>query len=107
MEKTIGNYITYFRGLDGEDGHHGETWDEEYELLRSVGQQVHEEITGTSRWSYSQETVFKVEHEGEVAYFKVLEEVGATEMQDGYDDYFMYEVEPVEVLAIKYVEVSK
>lgn len=65
---------------------------------------VDSEFENGGRWTNTEIAVYKVEQDGEVAYFSVWQEVPATEMQEGGDFSFgIDEVEPREVTVIKYV----
>jgi hypothetical protein len=70
--------------------------------------EVQREYHEGGRWSNYESTVFKVtevtdEYTAEVAYFKIFEEVPATESQDGGDFMFeMNEVVPYQVVETKY-----
>lgn len=64
---------------------------------------VDEEHGEGGRWHVNRKKVYKLEENGEVAYFAVDEDLPATEQQDGGDyEWSMYEVEPKEIKTIIY-----
>lgn len=65
---------------------------------------VEEKFEDQSRWSNYETKVYKVEQDGEVAYFEYGCEKPATESQDGMDlSYHFLEVIPVPITIFKYV----
>lgn len=66
-------------------------------------EEVHESFEEGGRWSNYEIKVYKVIEGEDVAYFKVRQEVPATEMQDGgYMNTSFYEVKPKEKTIIFY-----
>lgn len=66
--------------------------------------EVHSEFEDYGRWSNYETIVYKVEQDGEVAYFEYGCERPATESQDGMDcSYHFREVIPVPITTYKYV----
>lgn len=64
---------------------------------------VDENFEDDGRWSIYESKVYKVEENGEVAYFKLRQEEPATEIQEGMPCFWsFYEVVPKEVTVIKY-----
>lgn len=67
-------------------------------------EKVHNEFEEGGRWSNYKINVYKIDCDGEVAYFELWEEVPASEMQEGGDfSYGFYEVVPKEVTVVQYV----
>lgn len=106
------NVIKKLRGLVASDA---EVWDDNYEEILSIIEpygetgysvkEVHNEFEEGGRWSNYRSSVFKVEYNGETAYFRMVQEVPASEMQEGMDlVYYFLEVVPKEVTVIEYVE---
>ena len=105
QQKT--NYIEQLRKYDGfSDYTDNEKVREIDDLLYdSDAREVDNSFQDGGRWSNYETTVFKVQEHGEVAYFKEVREVPATEMQEGgYFTYFFTEVVPKEVTVVKYVD---
>ena len=105
------NVIEKLRELSGTEG---ENWDDTYELIDSIiypfkpegytVKCVHHDFEEGGRWYNIESNVYRVEQNGEVAYFELWREVPATEIQEGMDlSYGFYEVVPQEVTVIKYV----
>lgn len=100
------NVIEKLRELSGTEG---ENWDEAREKIDSIinaykpeGYTVKHVHHG--RWHNIETDVYKVEQNGEVAYFELRREVPASEFQEIMDFAFgFYEVVPQEVTVIKYV----
>lgn len=64
---------------------------------------VQSEFEEGGRWSNFETEVYMLESEEETAYFKVVREVPATEVQEGMDlDFEVHEVYPVERTIIVY-----
>ena len=105
------NVIEKLRELSGTEGvnrdENREKIEEIIEAYRPKGytvEHVHHEFEEGGRWNNIEADVYKVEQNGEVAYFELWREVPATEMQAGMDlSYGFYEVVPKEVTIIKYV----
>lgn len=89
--------------------------DDEFDLLDDIlnpfrspqdytVERVDSDFEEGGRWYNIESNVYKVEQNGEVAYFELQREVPATEFQEGMDlSYGFYEVVPQEVTVIKYV----
>lgn len=76
---------------------------ETIEVLFSKGDLVHTEFEEGGRWSNFETKVRKFEVDGEVAYFQTVDEVPATESQEGMDCMFeFFEVTPYQVTVTKY-----
>lgn len=107
------NIIEELRKYNGLDGSEKDNKFEEIDDLLWSGrsksskykaEEVHEEFEEGGRWSNHRTRVYKVEQDGETAYFELYDEVPATEMQDGQDCSWSFcEVEPKEVTVIQYV----
>jgi hypothetical protein len=80
--------------------------DERFELIETLlweAEEVHTEFSDGGRWSNYETTVYKLEEDGEVAYFQTVNERPATESQEGMDCWFEFEeVEPYQVTITKY-----
>jgi hypothetical protein len=106
------NVIEKLRELSGIEG---SVRDDEFDLLDAIlipfrppqdytVECVDRDFEEGGRWHNVESNVFKVEQNGEVAYFELWREVPATELQEGMDFAFgFYEVEPKEVTVIQYV----
>lgn len=76
------------------------------EELLSDASVVHESFEDGGRWTNWKTEVFKLEEDGEVAYFRIQEEVPATEIQEGGDYIWLFqEVVPYEITVTRYVGV--
>jgi len=70
-------------------------------------EKVDESYDEGGRWSNYRNTVYQITERGQVAYFKLWEEVPASEMQEGGDFMFgLYQVMPVEVTVIQWKPVK-
>jgi hypothetical protein len=105
------NVIEKLRELSGTEG---VNWDEAREEIDNIigaykpegytVEHVHHDFEEGGRWHNIETDVYKVEQNGEVAYFELWREVPATEFQEFMDlAYGFYEVVPKEVTVIKYV----
>lgn len=105
------NVIEKLRELSGTEG---VNWDENREEIAAIIEaykpegytieHVHFEFEEGGRWYNIETDVFKIEQNGEVAYFKLWREVPATEFQDFMDlAYGFYEVVPQGFTVIKYL----
>ncbi|MEK4360860.1 hypothetical protein NYE48_28025 [Paenibacillus sp. FSL M7-1455] len=107
------NIIEKLRELIG-DEYEGQAWDEVHEEVDAILDTYHprgysvecvdEEFEDGGRWTNYKTNVYRVEQDGQVAYFSIWREVPATECQDGGD--FMVAIEevvPEEVIVTKYV----
>ena len=73
------------------------------ENFEKVVDEDFEDFEDDGRWSIYESKVYKVEENGEVAYFKLRQEEPATEIQEGMPCFWsFYEVVPKEVTVIKY-----
>lgn len=106
------NVIDLLRNYCGADG---EVGDNTFRVISDVihaykpkgyvVEDVENSFEEGGRWSNYETTVYKVEENKVTAYFRMTEEIPATEMQEGgYFDYSFDEVEPKEVTVIKYVK---
>jgi hypothetical protein len=104
------NVIEKLRELSGTEG---ENWDEAYKQIDSIigtynpkgytVDHVLSDFEEGGRWYNIKTDVYKVEQNGEVAYFELWREVPASEIQEGMDlSYGFYEVVPREVTVIRY-----
>jgi hypothetical protein len=74
------------------------------EDLEEEGKVIKSEFEDYGRWSNYVTKVYKIEEDGEVAYFEFGMEKPATESQDGMElSYHFLEVKPVEKVIIEYV----
>jgi hypothetical protein len=105
------NVIEKLRELSGTEG---VNWDDAYEEIDSIIDaykpkgytvyRVYHEFEEGGRWYNIETDVYKVEQNGEVAYFELWREVPASEIQEGMDlSYGFYEVVPSEVTVIRYL----
>jgi hypothetical protein len=105
------NVIEQLRKLDGTEG---VNWDDVYEEIDSLlsphktdnytVKTVYHDFEEGGRWHNIETDVYKVEQNGEVAYFELWREVPASEMQEGMDlSWGFYEVVPKEVTVIRYL----
>jgi hypothetical protein len=98
--------IEELRKLDGYDSTY-ESWSDipaPIQELLDCYESVHSELEEGGRWSNYKTNVYKVEENGETAYFSVWREVPATVYQEGGDfGIGMDEVVPKEVTTIKYI----
>ena len=106
------NVIEKLRELSGIEG---SVCDDEFDLLDAIlipfrqpqdytVECVDSDFEEGGRWHNVESNVFKVEQNGEVAYFELWREVPATELQEGMDFAFgFYEVVPKEVISIRYL----
>lgn len=78
------------------------------ELLRSSGGKlVDKEFKEGGRWTNFKSEVYKITGNNEVAYFKLIKEEPATEIQEGMDcEYDFIEVIPKEVITYEYIPKS-
>ncbi|MED4841555.1 hypothetical protein P9695_14880 [Weizmannia sp. CD-2023] len=68
------------------------------DMLEKYGKLVDQDFEEGGRWSNFEIYTYEIKTDGETAYFQVVEEVPATELQDGMDLIFQfYEVNPVVV----------
>jgi hypothetical protein len=102
------SYIAELRELGNFDG----SWsyyserDERLDVLEGLDscKVVYKEFEDYGRWSNYVTKVYKVEEDGEVAYFEYGREIPATESQDGMDCSFHFkEVVPKEITETIYV----
>jgi hypothetical protein len=105
------NVIETLRELDGKEGG---IWDDDYDTIDMIldtynpkgytVKTVYHDFEEGGRWHNIETDVYKVEQNGEVAYFELWREVPASEMQEGMDlSYGFYEVVPKEVTVIRYL----
>lgn len=94
-----------------ESCYYGEMKDTE-EMLRKLWREGKADIVKTktedrgNRWTKYEISIYKVESDGETAYFEVEEEVGKTEAQsDG--GIMVEEVKPKEIIIIEYVPIDE
>jgi len=105
------NVIEILRKLDGvEDVNYNKDYEEIENIIEAYKpegytvENVHHEFQDGGRWTNIETDVYKIEQNGEVAYFELWREVPATELQDGMDlSWGFCEVVPKEVTVIKYV----
>lgn len=98
------------------DGYEGIVWDETHEeinILLDGYKIVHTEFEDGGRWSNFKTEVYEVKEDNETAYFRIVREVPATEIQEGADFYVEFseafpreitfsEVFPKEITTIVY-----
>jgi len=97
--RSYGHINEYTSGYGGRS----ERYKDITETLYFDGEVVFEEFEEGGRWSNYLTKVYKIEEDGTVAFFMVVEEVPATESQDGMEcDFQFFEVEPYEVTVTKY-----
>jgi len=106
------NVIEKLRELSGIEG---SVRDDEFDLLDDILMSfrpsqdytvecVNHDFEEGGRWHNIESNVFKIEQNGEVAYFELWREVPATEFQEFMDFAFgFYEVVPKEVITIRYL----
>lgn len=95
------------------EGDHDYDYVEEFESIEAILEGCEDGVTSElveeyednrGRWTYDQNRIYKVTEGDDVAYFKLIQERGATEMQDGGDYGFaLYEVYPKTVTKTIYV----
>ncbi|MBX6360525.1 MAG: hypothetical protein IRZ03_10660 [Acidobacterium ailaaui] len=96
------------------NGAEGENYDEVRKEIESIidvykpegytVEEVHSEFEEGGRWTNVSTKVYKIEQNGEVAYFELWREVPASEIQEGMDlSWGFNEVVPKEVTVIQYV----
>lgn len=67
-------------------------------------EKAHHEFEAGGRWSNFESNVYEIKCNEDVAFFELVEEVPASEVQDGMDlSYDFWEVEPKEVTTVIYV----
>jgi hypothetical protein len=105
------NVIETLRELDGKEGG---IWDDDYDTIDTIldtynpkgytVKTVYHDFEEGGRWYNIKTDVYKVEQNGEVAYFELWREVPASELQEGMDlSWGFYEVVPREVTVIRYL----
>lgn len=107
----MNNVINKLRELDGSEGYEWsdirEEIDEILDIYNPEGYTVKKVYSGFEeggRWYNVESTVYQVEQNGETVFFEFVTDVPASEVQEGMDlSWSFYEVEPKEVIVIKYV----
>lgn len=99
------NLSLFYKAYKECDGSYGTSLDEMIGWIRSQGheiEQVKHEIIDTNRWSYITETTLKLDDE----YYVVVEDIEATENEEGAGVVSACQVEAVSVVRTEYVPIK-
>lgn len=110
QKKVIERLRELIARLNG-GGDRDELWDEydeATELLNEAGHEEDSSFEEGSRWSNHRVTVYSVGGGDAKTYFRLTDEIPASEMQEGMPlSFWLEEVEPVEVTTIEWREKRK